>query len=268
MSGATAVPTAAPRLKRALSLWDLIFYGIILIQPTAPMPLFGVVSQEAHGHVVTAVLIAMVGMLFTAVSYGRMASAYPSAGSAYTYVGREVHPVLGYLTGWSMVMDYILVPIICTIWCAKAAGNILPVVPYEVWVGLFAISFTVFNLRGIRATARTNEVLVVGMGVVIVWFLGAAIRHLTALPALPEGFLSKPFYDPATFSTAGLFTGTSIAVLTYIGFDGISTLSEEVENPRRNVSVGHGSDLRAHGYSGKHRSLRCAAHLARKPALS
>ena len=79
-----------PGLRRALTLWDLVFYGIIIIQPTAPMPLFGVVSMEARGHVVTAILIAMVAMVFTAISYGRMARAYPSAGSAFTYVGREM----------------------------------------------------------------------------------------------------------------------------------------------------------------------------------
>src|SRR5512146_3005202 len=110
-------------LKRSLKLWDLVIYGIVLIQPTAPMPLFGVVSQEARGHVVTTVLIAMVAMLFTAISYGRMARAYPSAGSAFTYVGREIHPVLGYITGWSMAMDYMVNPILCTVWCSKAAGN-------------------------------------------------------------------------------------------------------------------------------------------------
>src|SRR5262245_61721374 len=95
----TAPAQAASHLRRSLTLWHLIIYGIIVIQPTAPMPSFGVISQEAHGHVVTAILIAMVAMLFTAVSYGRMARAYPSAGSAYTYVGRELHPVLGYVTG-------------------------------------------------------------------------------------------------------------------------------------------------------------------------
>ena len=116
-------------LKRTLGLWDLVLYGIIIIQPTAPMPLFGVVSKEARGHVVTAILIAMVAMLFTAISYGRMARAYPSAGSAFTYVGRELHPALGYVTGWSMAMDYILNPLICTIWCSKAAANFLPETP-------------------------------------------------------------------------------------------------------------------------------------------
>ena len=224
-----------PALRRALSLWDLVFYGIVLIQPTAPMPLFGVVSQEARGHVVTTVLIAMCAMLFTAISYGRMARAYPSAGSAYTYVGREIHSGLGFITGWSMAMDYIINPVICTIWCAKAAGNIAPEVPYAVWAVFFAGLYTVLNLRGIRATARTNEVLAAAMGVVILAFFIAAARYVLHLGDLPGDFFTKPFYNPETFSWRAISTGTSIAVLTYIGFDGISTLSEEVKNPRRNI---------------------------------
>jgi len=218
-----------------LSLWDLVIYGIILIQPTAPMPLFGIVSQEARGHVVTALLIAMCAMLFTAISYGRMARAYPSAGSAYTYVGREIHSGLGFVTGWSMAMDYMLNPIICIIWCSKAAGNVVPQIPYAAWAVFFAVLFTLLNLRGIRATARTNEVLVAAMCVVIVYFFAAAVRYILHLPAIPPGFFTRPFYDPATFSWGAISTGTSIAVLTYIGFDGISTLSEEAHNPRRNI---------------------------------
>src|SRR5271155_5324779 len=110
-SATSAIP---PRLKRVLSLWDLIIIGIVIVQPIAPMGIFGVVSNEARGHVVTTILIAMVAMLFTAISYGKMARAYPSAGSAYTYVGQEIRPALGYVTGWAMVMDYILNPLICT----------------------------------------------------------------------------------------------------------------------------------------------------------
>ncbi|MEK7408629.1 MAG: APC family permease [Acidobacteriota bacterium] len=231
-------PTAAeagPRLRRTLSLRDLVLYGIIVIQPTAPMPLFGIVHQEARGHVVTTVLIAMVAMLFTAISYGRMARAYPAAGSAFTYVGREIHPALGYVTGWSMAMDYMLNPVICTIWCSKAAGNIVPEIPYALWAVFFAVLFTGLNLRGIRASARTNAVLAAGMGVVIVIFFAAAIRYLLGLGQPGAGFFTRPFYDSATFAWPLVSTGTSIAVLTYIGFDGISTLSEEVENPRRNI---------------------------------
>lgn len=232
---ASAASTTTAGLRRALTLWDLVLYGIVVIQPTAPMPLFGVVYQEAGGHVVTAVLIAMVAMLFTALSYGRMARAYPAAGSAFTYVGRELHPALGYITGWSMAMDYMLNPVICTIWCSKAAGNIVPEIPYAVWAVFFAGLFTSLNLRGIRASARTNAVLAAGMGVVILIFFIVALRYILGLPQPGPDFFLRPLYNPETFSYSALFTGTSIAVLTYIGFDGISTLSEEVENPRRNI---------------------------------
>ena len=231
---APAAPDAGPRLKRALTLWDLVFYGIVLIQPVAPMGIYGVVSQEARGHVVTTILIGMFAMLLTAVSYGRMARAYPSAGSAFTYAGQELHPGLGYVTGWSMLMDYVLNPMICTIWCSKAAMNFLPGIPYPVWVTFFAALFTALNLRGIKASARTNEVLAVAMFVVVLLFLGSALRFLLGAD-LGTADLVKPFYDPATFSLQLVFTGASVACLTYIGFDGISTLSEEVENPRRNI---------------------------------
>src|SRR5205823_12961770 len=112
----SSATSTAPKLRRALTLCDLILYGIIVIQPTAPMSVFGVLSNRGRGHVVTTILIAMVAMLFTAISYGRMARAYPSAGSAFTYVGQEINPALGYVTGWSMVMDYLLNPMICVIW--------------------------------------------------------------------------------------------------------------------------------------------------------
>jgi amino acid transporter len=228
--------TAPPqRLTRALGLWNLVIIGIILVQPTAPMPLFGVVQQEARGHVVTTILIAMVGMLFTAVGYGRMARAYPSAGSAYTYVGREIHPALGYMTGWSMLMDYVLNPLICTIWCAKAALNIVPAVPEAAWDVFFALLFTGMNLRKIQATARMNTALAVAMGVVVVAVLIEAARYVFGLPSPGPGFYTRPFYDPATFSFQAVATGTSIAALTYIGFDGVSTLSEEVRDPRKNI---------------------------------
>ncbi|HEV2305449.1 MAG TPA: APC family permease [Candidatus Acidoferrales bacterium] len=222
-------------LRRTLGLWDLILYGIIIIQPVAPMPSFGVVSTAAHGHVVTAILIAMVAMLFTAISYGRMARAYPSAGSAFTYVGRELHPALGYITGWSMAMDYILNPLICTIWCSKAAQNFFPQMPYFLWAIFFALLFSWLNLRGVETSARINAFLAAGMGIVIVIFVFEAIRYIYHLPYYGSGFFTHPFYNPQTFSSSALFRGTSIAVLTYIGFDGISTLSEEVKNPRRNV---------------------------------
>ncbi len=227
-------PSAVPKLRRALTVWDLVFYGLIVIQPTAPMPLFGVVSQEARGHVVTAILIAMIAMLLTAVSYGRMARVYPSAGSAYAYVRGEFGNFAGYLTGWGIVLDYLLNPLICTIWCSKATANILPV-PYPVLVIFFAALFTLLNLRGIQSSAATNRWLALAMSVVVAYMLICMLRYLAGLGPVSHGFLTKPFYDPATFSLSSVLTGTSIAALTYIGFDSISTLSEEVVNPQRNI---------------------------------
>jgi putrescine importer len=222
-------------LKRALTLRDLILYGVIVIQPTAPMSVFGVLSERSHGHVVTTILVAMVAMLLTAISYGRMARAYPSAGSAFTYVGQEINPAAGYVTGWSMAMDYMLNPMICIIWCSKAAMNFAPGVPYAVFVVFFFLLLTGMNLRGIKTSARVNAGLAAGMSVVIAIFFAAVIRYFSRHPVSAWSELTRPFYDPATFSFDAVLGGTSIAVLTYIGFDGISTLSEEVENPRRNI---------------------------------
>ena len=226
-----------PGLRRSLTLWDLILYGVIVIQPVAPMSVFGVLSERGKGHVVTAILIAMVAMLFTGISYGRMARVYPSAGSAFTYVAQEIHPAAGYVTGWSMVMDYMLNPLICTIWCAQQAHDFAPALPVWGWKVLFAAVFTLLNIRGVKTSARINAALAAGMGAVIVVIFAAAIRYIFGHPHAEAGFFTRPFYDPSTFTLGGLFGCTSIAVLTYIGFDGISTLSEEAENPRRNIML-------------------------------
>ena len=234
-SSTTGTPSTTVRLRRTLTLWDLILYGVIVIQPVAPMSVFGVLSDRGRGHVVTTILIAMVGMLFTAISYGRMARAYPSAGSAFTYVGQEINPALGYVTGWSMVMDYMLNPMICIIWISQQAHVFAPGVAYWVWTIVFAGVLTLLNIQGIKTSARVNSALAAGMGVVIVLFLVAAARYIFGNPHGGAGFWTRPFYDPAMFNAKAVLGGTSIAVLTYIGFDGISTLSEEAENPRRNI---------------------------------
>jgi amino acid transporter len=213
----------------------LILYGVIVIQPVAPMSVYGVLSDRGRGHVVTTVLVAMVAMLFTAISYGRMARAYPSAGSAFTYVGQEINPALGYVTGWSMVMDYMLNPIICTVWISQQAHVFAPGVPYAAWAVFFACVFTWLNIQGVKTSARLNAGLAAAMGIVIAIFFVAAARYVFGHPHDQTGFFTRPFYDPQLWNLKAVLSGTSIAVLTYIGFDGISTLSEEADNPRRNI---------------------------------
>ncbi|MGC2163262.1 MAG: APC family permease [Silvibacterium sp.] len=235
MSAESTVAPGKTTLKRSLRYWDLVLYGIILIQPTAPMPSFGVIYKEAHGHVVSAILCALVAMLFTSISYGRMSRQYPEGGSAFTYVSRELHPALGYMAGWCMAMDYILNPLICTIWCSQAARNFVPGIPYFAWAIFFAAMFTLLNLNGVETSARINSMMAAALGVVIVLVVIAFLRYIFHMTHQPASFYTTPFYDRSTFSSSALFRGTSIAVLTYIGFDGISTLSDEAKDPGRSI---------------------------------
>jgi putrescine importer len=222
-------------LKRSLRFRDLLLYGIILIQPTAPMPVFGVLYTESRGHVVAVILLAMVAMLFTSVSYGRMARVYPHGGSAFLYVGKEIHPSLGYITGWCLVLDYVINPLICVIWCSRAAINFLPEIPYVAWAIFFALLFTILNCNGVETSARINAGMAAALGVVIVLVLIASVRWILHMAHPTAAIFLDPIYNRASFNSSALLHGTSIAVLTYIGFDGISTLTDEAKDPARSV---------------------------------
>jgi putrescine importer len=228
-------PASEIKLRRVLSLGDLVVYGIILIQPVAALPLFGHSNNISKGHAVSSILIAMAAMILTAISYGRMANRYPVAGSAYTYVGKGIHPVFGFVAGWSMFMDYLFIPILCIIFSSIAANHMFPLISVGVWTLIFTIGFTALNLNGIKVAARANWVLVIVMGVVVFYFMGAAARYIFMKNGLGGLFSPRPFYNPESFSMQALGSATALAALTYIGFDGITTLSEEVKNPKRNI---------------------------------
>jgi amino acid transporter len=239
MSEAVQTSQGKPlHLKRVLTLWDLIFYGLVLIQPTAPIPLFGVAQKLSNGHTVTVILVAMLAMVVTAVSYGRMAALYPSAGSAYTYVGRAINPHLGFLVGWAMLLDYVLQPLLNVVWISAALhSRYLYSVPYSL-TALVVIAFmTALNLNGIKTSARANKLLILAMCVVLCGFFYYAIRYLFHMDHWAGIFSTEPFYDQKTFDPHLIWGATSFAALTYIGFDGITTLSEDVKNPRRNVML-------------------------------
>src|SRR5262252_4818485 len=114
-----------PYLRRVLNLWDLVFYGIVLIQPVGAIGPFGLADQMSMGHVTATILIAWVAMMLPAVSYGRMAGLYPAAGSAYTYVGRGLNPHLGFLAGWAMFLDYLVIPIVSIVYGALSMQRVL-----------------------------------------------------------------------------------------------------------------------------------------------
>ncbi len=230
------LPTAEiPRLRRVLSLWDLILYGIVAVTPSAPVTVFGLALLMSKGHAVDTILAAMVAMVLTGFSYGRMASLYPAAGSAYTYVGRGLNPHLGFLAGWAMLLDYIVIPLFCVIYGSLAIQRIFPQVPFVIWSAFIAGAITYLNLRGIRSTARANQVLISLMMVVLLAFIVLAIRFVFRQQGWGGLFTLQPFFNPRTFRLGSVATATSFAALTYLGFDSVTTLAEDVHNPRRNV---------------------------------
>ena len=224
-----------PHLKRVLSLWDLIYYGVILTSPIAAVPLFGQVQVLSHGHAATTLLLAMVAMSVTAVSFGRMATVYPSSGSVYTYISRGLNPHLGFVVGWAMFLEYLFQPIQNALYAVLAMQRMAPQFPFWLLAAVTVGFITLLTVQGIKFTARTNEVLLGFMVLVTIAFLVQAFRYIVLHESYSGLISMQPIYDPATFNLRAVAAGTSLAALVFIGFDGVSILAEEVKNPRRNV---------------------------------
>jgi amino acid transporter len=233
----SGLPQGEPHLKRVLGLKDLVFYGIVLNQPVAAIGLFGLVSQISKGHMVTTLLFSMVAMLLTALSYGRMAALYPSAGSAYTYVSRGINSSLGFLAGWAMILCYLVIPMINTVFGVLSLQRLFPGLPYVVGVVIFMAAITLLNILGVRSSMKANKIMLYVMMVIILVFIVAAIRYILRTLGL-EGLVdTKPLYNSETFSLNPLFAGTALVALTYVGFDGITTLAEDVKKPKRDIKL-------------------------------
>ena len=224
-----------PRLKRVLTFWDLLIYGMIIMQVVAPIPIFGLLQQRSNDHEVLTVLVAVIPMTFTAISYGRMASLYPMAGSAYTYVGRSISPHLGFLIGWSMLLDYLMIPLISAVIPALAIQRLLPQVPLPVLTFTILLLMTGLNLLGTRATARANTLLLIVSSLAVCGFLFLTVQYVTHNSGWSAVVSLKPLYDPSTFRAGAILSGISLAALTYIGFDGLTTLAEDSVNPKRDM---------------------------------
>jgi putrescine importer len=227
--------SAQPHLKRVLSVWHLVYYGIILTSPIAAVPLFGEAQVLSRGHTVATLLLAMIAMSVTAVSFGRMAHVYPSSGSVYSYISKTLNPHVGFILGWAMFLEYLFQPIQNSLYAVLAIHRMVPQVPFALLAALTVGLITVLTTQGIKFNARTNEVLLGFMLLVTGIFLVQAFRYVV-LHQTFSGLLSlQPIYNPATFNLRALAAGTSFAALVFIGFDGVSILAEEVKNPKRNI---------------------------------
>jgi amino acid transporter len=222
-------------LKRSLSVVDLLVYGLVFIVPGAPVAVFGIVYNASHGMVPLVYIVGLVAMVFTALSYMAMSRAFPVAGSVYTYAANALGPTAGFFAGWAILLDYLLLPALNYVACAIAMHAALPMVPMTVSVaGLLGFA-TLVNYFGIETTARMNIVFLVGsLGIMLV-FVAVALYALSYHVA--GAHLSfAPFYNPGRLTPAVIFGALSLAVLSFLGFDAISTLSEEAKGGPSAVS--------------------------------
>jgi amino acid transporter len=220
-------------LKRSLSFWDMLIYGLVFMVPIAPFGIFGSVYAESGGMVALAYGIGALAMAFTALSYSEMAKAFPMSGSVYTYAGRGIAPPVGFIAGWAILLDYILVPALLYIVSAVAMASFVPAVPVWGWVVLFIALNTVINYFGIELTAKVNKYMLLAELVVLAIFLAVGVWALAT--RADQGFSLDPLFNPDTFSFGVAFSAVSIAVLSFLGFDAISTLAEENREGARQI---------------------------------
>lgn len=221
-------------LKRDLDLWSLLLYGVAMMVPVAPIAIYGVVTSVSFGHMALAYLIAVIPMSFTAFSYGQMAGAFPIAGSAYSYTQRAINPYFGFFAGWTIFLDYALFPIFNYIIVAIFTTMLFPSIPYWLVIVVSVLIVTIVNSLGIKSVSRVNNFLVIFMFIVVAYFVIAAIIALAH--GTGTGFSTLALYNPETFNMSALLIGTSIACFSFLGFDAMTTLAEEVKNPAKNLS--------------------------------
>jgi amino acid transporter len=213
-------------LRRALSTRDLIIYGLVFMVPIAPYAVYGFVWDASKGMVPLAYLLGLVGMFFTAMSYAAMSRAFPVAGSVYAYAQRGLHETAGFFAGWLILLDYLLIPALLYLISAVALQPLLPRVPEWAWLIGFITFNAIVNLIGIQFTAGVNRYMLIMELLTLALFLGAGLAALYGGAGAGRLTLT-PFYNPHVFSLATVAGATSIAVLSFLGFDGISTLAEE-----------------------------------------
>ncbi|GAB3569737.1 APC family permease [Spelaeicoccus albus] len=222
-------------LRRSLTFVDLVVYGLIFMVPIAPFAIFGSVFQSSGGMVPLTYIIALVAMIFTANSYAQMAQEYPMAGSVYTYVGRGIARPVGFVAGWMILLDYILVPCLLYLAASLAMVAIIPAIPIWAWLIIFVVLNTLINYLGISLTAKVNKIMLVAELIVLVIYLAIGITALAQGKGGHDFGLSG-FYNPETFTFSLIFGAASIAVLSFLGFDAVSTLAEENQGTSKQLA--------------------------------
>jgi len=228
-------------LNRSVSTVDLIVYGLVFMVPIAPWTIFGVVYNSAGGMVPLVYLIGLIAMVFTATAYAQMAKSFPLAGSVFSYVGRGIHSSAGFFAGWAILLDYLLIPTLLYVLAAESMIGLFPGTPRWLWALVFVVVNTVINLLGVDSLKMANRLFLVLELVFLAIFVVIAVRAING-DSLPNVHWSTtPLWNPETVSAPLIAAALSIAVLSFLGFDGISTLAEEstgTRNPAGRAMVG------------------------------
>lgn len=219
------------RMERVLGLPSLVLFGLAYIVPLTVFTTYGLVTQATSGHLPAAYVVTLITMLFTAYSYGRMAASLPYAGSAYAYASSAFGGKIGFMVGWVLLLDYLFIPMICYMVIGIYMVEYFPSVPMSVWVCGSILGVLVLNVLGINLLNRVNFALIAAQIVFICVFIAVSVVSIS--DAQPVSF-SAPFFSP-DMSLQGLLGGAATLCLSFLGFDAVSTLSEETRNPTRNL---------------------------------
>jgi len=230
----TTLPTTTAKgasLRRSLGLWAIVGLGLGYMTPTVVFDTFGIVSGQTNGVVPAAYLVALVVMMFTAISYGKMAGAIPSAGSAYTYVRESIHPNLGFMVGWTSLVDYVLLPMVNCLIIRLYLEQLFPAVPGWIWVVVYCAGVTTLIAVTMRGTSNVNMILLVFAIAVMAVFVVMVVVQLAG--GAGDGTVAsvKPFiHDGVTLGA--VLTGATVVCFSFIGFDAVTMYAEEAKTPK------------------------------------
>ncbi|MFF5398271.1 APC family permease [Peribacillus butanolivorans] len=222
------------KLKRTLKLWQIVMMGLAYMTPMVVFDTFGIVSGITGGHVPTAYIVALVGMLFTAASYGKLVKVFPTAGSAYTYTQKAINRHLGFLVGWSSLLDYLFLPMVNALLTKIYLTALFPEVPTWIWVVLFVGIVTILNLRSVNVLANFNTLFVLIQIAIMVVFIILVVKGLHNGEGTGQVFTIQPFINGGMDYTA-IITGATILCFSFLGFDAVTTLSEETPDPKKTI---------------------------------
>lgn len=223
-----------PALRRSIGFAGLLAFGLSYMAVTTVFTTYGIVNQLTEGRLPLSYVVAVIVMLFTASSYAAMVRRYPVAGSAYTYTQQAFGGGVGFLTGWILLLDYLFIPMINFMILGLYLGTQFPAVPDWVFMLACLVAVLVFNLLGITLVNKVNLVVIAASLAAVAVFAFLAIKAAVADPNAPGLF--EPFI-PGAEGFSPIFTGAAVLALSFLGFDAVSTLSEEAKNPRKHIPM-------------------------------